>query len=1021
MKIISLHFKNLNSLKGEFKIDFSDPMLANAGLFAITGATGAGKSTILDAITLALYSNAPRIGDITRNTIAEKGVVVTKGTKEAFAHITFEVKSNIYKAEWGIYLNRNGNWSDITHKLSEFTAGEFKSITEKKSDTKNKIKDIIGLDENQFTKAIVLSQGKFDEFLKSDKNKRYELLEIITGTQIYRDLGKAVYAKFSEINTSIEVLNNKLLGINILTDEELVDIEEQKKQLEKKVTSLQVEIKKLDTARLVKEEIIKTENDLASNQNETGKLIQLQEAFAPNLQKILSHEKALPLQVDFNNWTNASSQLINLATEYKTAESENTAFIKSKQELINTLSTDLNKPVTELNFISELDLFFNLVSKVEKTINDEEGNLKNTTEFLKLQYNQIPKTNEQKLLNIKGSVVDLNKFINDSEAEIVLMNLPPNLSNKLIEEHINNQLATLENLKKLIQLKTDFNNQQKEEQVLIAQEIPIKDSIQTCKDNISNTTAILDQIKLEVDATQALVTANQNFLSLESVRSQLVDGKACPCCGSEQHPYATNIPYINSELEDALVLKKAEYEKHAKQIIQLDKELVVLESQLSASKAAQIKIKEAIQENQQAFEACCKSSKANILSTLQDFQNQLINCQQLLTNFKTYKTWVETKNPLTVYIQALEKYNQIKTVLESKKTEKKILFKGDSILNYRDPMITNWNMLIQKIELKQQSMEDIKKNTIKTKAFFDSSNALLYDKILEIGFASIAEIGLVLLSDVEFVKLKAKQEDLNNSTVSLASKRDTLNKTLESAKLKDNIAITLEELVEQIKLQTEERDGDLKMQGELANTIKQNTDNKEAAVSILDERKKLQVEQGYYATLNNLIGDNTGNKFNNIIQRITLRHLFNMTNKRLLTLMARYQVDLGGDNQEDEIWVIDTFMGDEKRTINSVSGGERFVISLAMALSLSDLASNKVKIDSLFIDEGFGSLSPDDLDNAITMLERMQIENEKTVGIISHVESLKERISTQIQVIKLQNGESTLRLKNNETFLSLAV
>ncbi|MCX6338194.1 MAG: hypothetical protein NT153_13115, partial [Bacteroidetes bacterium] len=100
---------------------------------------------------------------------------------------------------------------------------------------------------------------------------------------------------------------------------------------------------------------------------------------------------------------------------------------------------------------------------------------------------------------------------------------------------------------------------------------------------------------------------------------------------------------------------------------------------------------------------------------------------------------------------------------------------------------------------------------------------------------------------------------------------------------------------------------------------------------------------------------------------------------------------------------------------------ERFVISLAMALSLSDLASNKVKIDSMFIDEGFGSLSPDDLDNAITMLERMQIENEKTVGIISHVESLKERISTQIQVIKLQNGESTLRLKNNETFLSLAV
>jgi exonuclease SbcC len=138
-------------------------------------------------------------------------------------------------------------------------------------------------------------------------------------------------------------------------------------------------------------------------------------------------------------------------------------------------------------------------------------------------------------------------------------------------------------------------------------------------------------------------------------------------------------------------------------------------------------------------------------------------------------------------------------------------------------------------------------------------------------------------------------------------------------------------------------------------------------------------------------------------------------------LMDRYQVELGSGKHEDEIWVIDTYMGDERRVIDSVSGGERFVISLAMALSLSDLASNNVKLDSVFIDEGFGSLSPDDLDSAISMLERMQVENEKTVGIISHVESLKERISTQIVVEKLQNGESTISLKSNGKLTSLAV
>jgi exonuclease SbcC len=137
--------------------------------------------------------------------------------------------------------------------------------------------------------------------------------------------------------------------------------------------------------------------------------------------------------------------------------------------------------------------------------------------------------------------------------------------------------------------------------------------------------------------------------------------------------------------------------------------------------------------------------------------------------------------------------------------------------------------------------------------------------------------------------------------------------------------------------------------------------------------------------------------------------------------MDRYQVDLGTDKYEDAIWVIDTYMGDERRVIDSVSGGERFVISLAMALSLSDLASNNVRLDSVFIDEGFGSLSPEDLDNAISMLERLQVENEKTIGIISHVESLKERISTQIVVEKLQNGESTLSLKSNGVVTSLTL
>ena len=210
-------------------------------------------------------------------------------------------------------------------------------------------------------------------------------------------------------------------------------------------------------------------------------------------------------------------------------------------------------------------------------------------------------------------------------------------------------------------------------------------------------------------------------------------------------------------------------------------------------------------------------------------------------------------------------------------------------------------------------------------------------------------------------------------------------------------------------------------QGQIQKSLENDAENKRQHQGMLRHLELVGKEEKLYNILNNYIGDANGNKFNNIVQRITMRHLFDLANLRLESLMDRYQISLGSTDDEDSIWVVDTHMGDEWRSIDSVSGGERFVISLALALALSDMASQNVRIDSMFIDEGFGSLSPDDLYNAIAMLERMQVEGDKLVGIISHVESLKERIGTQIVVEKLQNGESTLYLKCNELQKSLKI
>ena len=144
---------------------------------------------------------------------------------------------------------------------------------------------------------------------------------------------------------------------------------------------------------------------------------------------------------------------------------------------------------------------------------------------------------------------------------------------------------------------------------------------------------------------------------------------------------------------------------------------------------------------------------------------------------------------------------------------------------------------------------------------------------------------------------------------------------------------------------------------------------------------------------------------------LTLKKLVLLTNERLQKLNDRYLLDMPLEEEDDDLVIIDTYLGEERRSVKTLSGGETFIVSLALALALSDLASKNVKIESLYIDEGFGSLDPEALDVAISTLEQLQVESNKTIGIISHVDSLKERIETQIQLEKNSSGFSKIVIK----------
>lgn len=191
----------------------------------------------------------------------------------------------------------------------------------------------------------------------------------------------------------------------------------------------------------------------------------------------------------------------------------------------------------------------------------------------------------------------------------------------------------------------------------------------------------------------------------------------------------------------------------------------------------------------------------------------------------------------------------------------------------------------------------------------------------------------------------------------------------------------------------------------------QNQKEFQEKIETLNEKIKNETKSSqHWLALNTMIGDARGAKFNNFAQDLTLLQLLHLANQRLKTLNKRYVIDISKDNEDDNLVVIDEEMGGQRRSVKTLSGGETFVLSLALALALSDLASNKVQIKSLFIDEGFGTLDPETLDQTLTTLEQLQEEGSKMIGIISHVSTLKERISAQIQIVPGGRGFSSLKI-----------
>lgn len=295
MKILRLHFRNLNSLAGDWNIDFTHPDYVSSGIFAITGPTGSGKTTILDAICLALYGQTPRLSKITQS----ENEIMSRQTGECFAEVEFETAKGHFRCHWSQHRSRKQADGQLQSPKHEIVEAESEMILESKlKAVAGKVEEVTGMDFDRFTRSMLLAQGGFAAFLQARPDDRAPILEQITGTAIYSRISIKVHERTSEERKRLGDLRDELEGIQLLspTEEEALRLEMSELQL--------AESKLADEARTVREALFWRERISTLD----GELLQLNQdrlafetrkvAAAPELEQLALAGRALTLRGD---------------------------------------------------------------------------------------------------------------------------------------------------------------------------------------------------------------------------------------------------------------------------------------------------------------------------------------------------------------------------------------------------------------------------------------------------------------------------------------------------------------------------------------------------------------------------------------------------------------------------------------------------------------------------------------------------------------------------------------------------